>query len=132
MRKINGNSILTGAFCARSSAFARRRFRISRAMLRMICPIETPSVSPWMIERINELREVALDLFATQPPLTSEVELGHKPAEHQRPDEPDDRHEEACSNRFAEQDPADRQKNRQEDLVTDEFPRRGAVHAGNH
>jgi hypothetical protein len=43
-----------GAFCARSSAAARRRFRISIARLRMMSPIETPSVSPWTIERTNE------------------------------------------------------------------------------
>src|SRR5215204_1845851 len=46
IRKTSGNRILIGAFCARSSAWARRRFRMSVASPRMLWPIETPSVSP--------------------------------------------------------------------------------------
>ena len=49
IRKMSGKSIFTGAFCASSSAFALRFLRISSARLRRIWPIETPSVSPWMI-----------------------------------------------------------------------------------
>ena len=53
IRKAIGKSIFTGAFCACSSASARRRFRSSTARLRMIWPVETPIVSPCAIERAN-------------------------------------------------------------------------------
>ena len=53
IRKRIGKRILTGAFCARSSAYARCRFRSSIARFRMIWPVETPIVSPWEIEREN-------------------------------------------------------------------------------
>src|SRR5262249_21686836 len=56
MRKMSGKSILIGAFCARFSAAARLRFLISTARLRMIWPVETPSCSPWRIERTNVRR----------------------------------------------------------------------------
>src|SRR5262249_13113909 len=44
--KTSGKSILIGAFCACCSTCARRRFRISMARLRRICPTETPSNCP--------------------------------------------------------------------------------------
>ena len=53
IRKRIGKRIFTGAFCARSSAYARCRFRSSIARFRMIWPVETPIVSPWEIEREN-------------------------------------------------------------------------------
>ena len=48
MKKISGKSILIGIFCARSSAIALRRLRISTARFRIVVPIETPSRSPWV------------------------------------------------------------------------------------
>ena len=53
MRNTSGKRIFTVVFWARSSADERRRSRISRAMLRMICPIDTPRRSPWMTPRTN-------------------------------------------------------------------------------
>src|SRR5439155_6863660 len=54
IRRTSGNSIFVGAFCARSSACCRRRFRISIARSRRTFPIETPSVSTWSTERTKE------------------------------------------------------------------------------
>ena len=53
IRNAIGKSIFTGAFCACSSAAARRRFRSSTARFRMIWPVETPIVSPCAMERAN-------------------------------------------------------------------------------
>src|SRR5207248_8751500 len=54
IRNTSGKRILIGAFCARSSACARRRLRISTARFRMIVSMDTPSVSPCRTERKND------------------------------------------------------------------------------
>src|SRR5512132_3620070 len=53
MKSTVGNSILIGAFIARSSAAACRRSRASVAWTRRIRPSVVPSWSAWMIARVN-------------------------------------------------------------------------------
>ena len=50
MKKMSGKSILIGIFCARSSAIALRRLRISTERLRIVVPMETPRRSPCVID----------------------------------------------------------------------------------
>ncbi len=59
MKKMSGKSILIGIFCARSSAIARRRLRISIERLRIVVPMETPSRSPCVIARTKMFMFVA-------------------------------------------------------------------------
>src|SRR5919198_60566 len=122
IRKTRGKRILIGAFCARSSAFALRRRRISVARSRRICPIETPSVSPWTIERTNE----RMDGVSQRAIVFASASLIERAAREEA-DEGDDRR---LRRRRREPDPDQRQADRREDPVPEELRHGDAVHAG--